>query len=51
VVKARNGSDNKHFLDLYRLTMVNAGIYRQNLGFTNFRAFTVTYIQKDIPGR
>jgi len=48
VVKARNGSDDKHFLDFYRLTMVNAGIYRQNLEFTKFRAFTVTYIQKDI---
>jgi len=35
------------FLDFYRITRVNSGIYRQNLGFTNFRAFTVTYILKN----
>ena len=28
LVKARNGSVYKHFLDFYHLTMVNARIYR-----------------------
>ena len=29
---------------MYHLTMVSAGIYWWNLGFTNLRASTVTYI-------